>query len=78
MVTGALTALQLSASAALPQQEDSLAQVLLLDESMLFTCTHTHTEKNTVETKTVPVSSPVSSFYSRSLPFGKAQELLIK
>lgn len=75
-MTGALTALQLSVSAAPPQQEDSLAQVLLLDESMLFTCAHTraHAQKNAVETKTMLVSP----FHSRSLLLEKVPQLPLK
>lgn len=41
MVTGKLTTLQMSASTALSQQMDSFAQVLLLDEFMLFTWKYT-------------------------------------
>lgn len=45
MVTGTLTALQLSASPTRSQQVDSFAQVLLLDEFMLLTCdTYNSTE----------------------------------
>lgn len=68
-MTGALTALQLSASPAPPQQEDSLAQVLVLDESMLFTCAHTRARTHTVETKTMLVSP----FHSHSLQFGSTR-----
>lgn len=41
VVTGKLTTLQTSASPTLSQQVDSFAQVLLLDEFMLFTCRDT-------------------------------------
>lgn len=44
VVTGPLTALQLSASPTRSQKVDSLVQVLLLDEFMLLTCKHRSTQ----------------------------------
>ena len=59
VVTGRLTTLQISASPTLSQQVDSLAQVLLLDEFMLFTCKDTAEEYSYVS---ISSSSAVVKF----------------
>lgn len=52
VVTGRLSTLQLSASSTPSQQVESFAQVLLLDEFKLFTCTKTQKQNKVKQTST--------------------------
>lgn len=61
MVTGKLTTLQMSASPARSQQVDSFAQVLLLEEFMLFTCKATAEEHGSLSSNGSSISTQTQS-----------------